>query len=80
MILTNDLKGIIAKNGYSQRKIAEMLGITEKTFYAKMKKGVFDSDEITEMIRILQIKNPAEIFFAQCVTPQVTDVGEQKGA
>lgn len=64
MIKTNDLRGIIAKNGFSQRKLAEMLGISEKTFYAKMKKGVFNSNEIQAMIDILKIGNPLDIFFA----------------
>ncbi len=68
MINTQELRGILARNGYSQRKMAKTLGMTEKTFYAKMKKGVFDSDEIMEMISILQIEQPAEIFFAKDVT------------
>lgn len=65
MILTNDLKGLIAKNGLSQRKVAHMLGMTEKTFYAKMKKGVFDSDEMYQLITLLGIENPERIFFAK---------------
>jgi DNA-binding XRE family transcriptional regulator len=68
VIDTNALKGIIVTKGYSQRKLAKELGITEKTFYSKMNKGVFDSDEIENMIDILNIKNPVEIFFAKNVT------------
>ena len=68
MIDTNALKGIIVTKGFSQRKLAKELGITEKTFYCKMNKGVFDSDEIENMIDILDIKNPIEIFFAKNVT------------
>jgi DNA-binding Xre family transcriptional regulator len=68
VIDTNALKGIIVTKGYSQRKLAKELGITEKTFYSKMNKGVFDSDEIENMIDILNIKNPIEIFFAKNVT------------
>lgn len=64
MIKTDDLRGIIAKNGYSQAKVAEMIGITPKTFYEKMGKGVFGSDEIEKMIRFLHIDNPVQIFFA----------------
>lgn len=64
MIRTDLLKGAIAQNNTSQRKVAKMLGITEKTFYLKMKKGVFDSDEIGKMIEILHIENPIAIFFA----------------
>ena len=68
MILTSELRGIIAKNGLSQAKVAEMLGITPKTFYGKMKSGVFGSDEIQIMIDKLNINNPIEIFFAEEVT------------
>lgn len=64
MIATGKLRGIIAEKGLSQRKVAKRLGITEKTFYSKMKKGVFNSDEISAMISILSISNPADIFFA----------------
>jgi len=64
MIRTDLLRGVIAQKNMSQRKVAKQLGMTEKTFYTKMKKGVFDSDEISEMISLLDIDNPAEIFFA----------------
>ncbi|AGC67410.1 hypothetical protein Cst_c03880 [Thermoclostridium stercorarium subsp. stercorarium DSM 8532] len=65
MIKTNELKGIIAKNGLTQKQVAERIGIAPKTFYEKMKKGVFGSDEIQKMIEILNINNPCEIFFAK---------------
>lgn len=68
MIDTNSLKGIIASRGYSQRKIAKKLGITEKTFYLKMSKGIFNSNEIEMMINILQIDSPVDIFFVNKVT------------
>lgn len=62
MIRTDELKGIIDKNGLSQSKVAEAIGISPKTFYEKMKIGVFGSDEIQIMIDLLKIENPAEIF------------------
>lgn len=65
MIKTDELRGIIAKNGYSQSDIAKMIGVTPKTFYEKMKNGVFGSDEIQIMINNLQIEDPISIFFAQ---------------
>ena len=64
MIKTNELKGEIAKNGYSQADVAKMIGITPKTFYEKMKSGVFGSDEIQVMIDNLNIADPIAIFFA----------------
>ncbi len=63
MIKTNELRGIIAKNGYSQADVAGMIGITPKTFYEKMKIGVFGSDEIQIMIDNLKIEDPMKIFF-----------------
>lgn len=65
MIKTDELRGVIAKNGYSQSDIAKMIGITPKTFYEKMKNGVFGSDEIQIMINNLQIEDPMAIFFAK---------------
>lgn len=68
MIATDKLRGIIAERGMSQRKVAEHLGMTETTFYRKMKKGVFDSDEMAQMVTLLHIPAPSEIFFADCGT------------
>lgn len=65
MIRTDELKGVIAKNGYSQSDVAGMIGVTPKTFYEKMKIGVFGSDEIQIMIEKLHINNPISIFFAK---------------
>ena len=65
MIQTDELKGIIAKRGLSQAKVAKMLGITPKTFYEKMKTGVFGSDEIQIRIDNLNIEDPVAIFFAK---------------
>lgn len=68
MVDTNKLRGAIVSKGLSQRKMAMLLGITDKTFYEKMKKKVFDSDEIEVMMEVLKIENPTEIFFAKEVT------------
>lgn len=68
MVKTDDLRGIIAKNNKSQADVAKMLNMTPKTFYDRMRKGVFGSDEIQIMIDELHIDNPIDIFFAQEVT------------
>ncbi len=65
MIRTDKLRGVIAEKGYSQTDIAKTIGITPKTFYEKMKIGIFGSDEIQIMIEKLDIENPMEIFFAE---------------
>ena len=68
MIDTNALRGVIAANGMTQQDVARHMGISPKTFYSKMKRGVFGSDEMEAMIRLLSIENPSAIFFANKVT------------
>lgn len=68
MINTQKLKEIIAESGVSQKQIALAIGITEKIFCKKMEIGIFGSDEIDKMIDLLEIKDPAPIFFSQHVT------------
>lgn len=63
MVKTNELRGIIAERGLSQVKVAKLIGVAPKTFYTKMKTGVFGSDEIEIMINQLKIENPLHIFF-----------------
>lgn len=65
MINTNKLRGLIVEQGYTQADVAKIIGIAPKTFYDKMKKGVFGSDEIQIMIDTLQIEDPTAIFFAK---------------
>ena len=68
MINVNKLKGCMAEKGRNGQDMAKVIGKTPKTFYSKMKAGVFDSDEIEAMVRDLEIKNPVEIFFTELVT------------
>lgn len=68
MIDVNKLRGRMAEKGRSGLDMAKVIGKTPKTFYLKMKAGVFDSDEIEAMVKDLEIKNPLEIFFAEEVT------------
>lgn len=65
MVDVNRLKGTIVSNGLTQEDVAKHLGIASKTFYLKMKKGVFGSDEIEKMIEFLNIDDPMPIFFAK---------------
>lgn len=76
MIQTNLLRGKMAENGYSAVRLAKALNITPKTFYNKMSRGVFGSDEIFQMIELLNIKNPVEIFFAPEIAQHATNEKE----
>ena len=57
------LKAEIARNGYTQKQLAQKLGISEKTFISRLKKGAFGTDEAQILIDELHIQNPSEIFF-----------------
>lgn len=65
MVDVNRLKGLIVQNEKTQEDVAKYIGMTPKTFYLKMKKGVFGSDEMEKMIEYLKIDDPASIFFAK---------------
>lgn len=68
MVNVKKLRGLMAEKGRSGKDMARVIKKTPKTFYEKMKKGVFDSDEIKAIVEDLAIKNPIEIFFAEEVT------------
>lgn len=63
MILIDELKGKIRAKGYTQKKLAREIGMSPKTLSNRLNKGIFGSVEIEKMIKILDIKNPIEIFF-----------------
>ena len=65
MILTQELKGIIMAKGKTQEDIAEILDMAPRTFYSRMKKGIFGTDEVEKMVEVLDIKDPMAIFFAK---------------
>jgi predicted transcriptional regulator len=65
MLNKNALKAEMVRNGITQKQLAKTVGISEKTFITKMKKGVFGTDEAQIIIDTLSITNPADIFFAK---------------
>ena len=65
MLNRNALKAEFVKNGYTQKEIAKMLNISEKTLCSRLSSGVFGTDEAQILIENLHIKNPAEIFFVE---------------
>ena len=68
MVDTSKLRGVIVANDMTQEEVAKALGMAPKTFYSKMKKRVFGSDEIEKMIALLHIDDPMSIFFVNEVT------------
>lgn len=62
------LKGKLKEEEYTQKEIAELLGITPQAFNAKINNRTqFTLNEVIKMINILRIDNPIEIFFTNCI-------------
>jgi hypothetical protein len=64
MINTQALRGIIVSKGETQRSVAKKIGVSETAFYRKMNRGIFNSNEMYELVKLLSIENPVPIFFA----------------
>lgn len=64
MVNSNKVKGLIVENGYSMSEIADYLGISTTSLHRRLKKGVFNSNEIDILIDKLHITDPMPIFFA----------------
>lgn len=59
----NELKGRIVAKGYTQEQFAQMLGMSKRSWWYRLKKKEFGSNDIKKMIELLDIQNPADIFF-----------------
>lgn len=65
MFSKNKLKAQMALSGITAKELANRLNINEATLYRKLQAdGNFTRREINDMIRILNIEDPKEIFFA----------------
>ena len=65
MVDTDKLRGVIYERGLTMAKTAAAIGMSQKTFYGKMKSGVFGTDDVDNLIDVLAITNPAEIFLVK---------------
>lgn len=72
MLNRNALKAAMAAKGYNQRRLCEAIKMSEPTFSRKLKNGVFGTDEVMSMCRVLNIEEPGPIFLAHEVTCEDT--------
>lgn len=72
MLNVPKFKAAMALKGYTQKKLAEILGISEKTFSERIKSKRFGTEEIEKLIPVLEINEPMSIFFDGLVTLKVT--------
>ena len=68
MINANKIRARIVEMGMTQKQVAEMIGISEKTLSVKMNNGKFGLDEADRMIKVLKIDEPDKYFFTNEVT------------
>lgn len=68
MLNVKELKAEIVRNGYTQKEVAKMIGVSEKTFISRLKRGVFGTDEAKILIEKLNIVDVGRVFFADSVT------------
>lgn len=71
MVDVDRLRGLMAQNRLTQADVAEYMGISINTFYRKMKKRKFDTDDCEKLIELLHITDPS-IFFETKVNYEVT--------
>lgn len=65
MLDRNKLRGKIVENGLTSAQVAKEIGLSESTFSRKLNSGDFGIEDAAKMIELLNIQNPAEIFFAK---------------
>lgn len=73
MLNVPEFKAAMVRKGYTQKALAEKLGISEKTFCERLKSKRFGTEEIEVLIPLLEIENPMPIFFDGVVTCKVTN-------
>ena len=68
-MIYNKLKGIMREKNYSQNKLAKQIGITTQCLNAKLNgRSQFTIEEAINIIAVLKIIKPEEIFFNNTVS------------
>lgn len=65
MFNAQEFRAQLARKGYTQRRLAMEIGVSDNTMTHKIKTGKFTLDEANDIVRILQIEDPVPIFFSQ---------------
>lgn len=64
MIDTQELHACLVRKGLRKVDGAIITGVSAKTFYTWLSKGVMPTDKAELLIKALDIQNPQEIFFS----------------
>ena len=63
MVNVNLLKSYMVKAGYTQKMLAQELGISEQTLTRKLKKRVFGTDEASKIVELIRTHDRQAVFF-----------------
>mgnify|MGYP000043083343 FL=1 len=63
MVNVNLLKSYMVKAGYTQKMLAQELGISEQTLTRKLKKRVFGTDEASKIVELFEYRQSAGRIF-----------------
>lgn len=77
MLNVLEFKAAMVRKGFTQKTLAQQLGISEKTFCNRIKEKRFHTEEIEKLIPLLEINNPMQIFFDGITTCEVTKNADQ---
>ncbi len=72
MLNVPEFRAAMVRKGFTQKAIAEKLGISEKTLCERLKTKRFGTEEIEILIPLLEIHDPMAIFFDGIVTFKAT--------
>lgn len=62
MFNCRELKAALARANMTQKKLASMIGVSEQTMIRRMKLGNFSTDEVSAIMSVLDLSDPAPIF------------------
>lgn len=79
MVNSNKLLGVLKEKQVTQESLCKQIGMNHKTFYNRLQRKRFFSDEIEKIAQVLNLscKEIIEIFFTNFVTSCVTEMRDK---
>lgn len=65
MVDVNKLKGLIVERGLTQTEVYSRMGLSKRQWQCRIENKKFDSNDMMQLINLLDIENPSPIFFAE---------------
>lgn len=79
MVNTNKLLGVLKEKQVTQESLCKQIGMNHKTFYNRLQRKRFFSDEIEKTAQVLNLscEEIIKIFFTNLVTSCVTEMRDK---